>query len=90
MTGEPLQDEGPNREEALQAYIKGKAEELEQSRWKVELGGKDIPVHDIVDKTIKGVLWAQDVIGQAVELSSEPHAGLIWAGVCLVLPVGKR
>ena len=39
-----------------------------------------------IDRIVKSVLFFRDFVSSAV--SSEPHAALVWAGVCIFLPVG--
>ncbi len=40
------------------------------------------------DKAVKIVVAAKDFVSSAV--SSEPHAALAWAGVCVFLPVNLK
>ena len=40
------------------------------------------------DKAVKIVVAAKDFVSSAV--SSEPHAALAWAGVCVFLPVNPK
>jgi hypothetical protein len=72
----------------VQRLLKHKFQEVENSRLKIKVKGKEIVVAEQIRKTILVVLSAKDFIGSAV--SAEPHAALAWAGVCLILPVSTK
>lgn len=59
---------------------------MKQKQWKVQIGRKPIEVREQVDRIIKIILVAKDFISAAA--SMDPlHAGLPWAGVCVLLPL---
>ena len=52
-----------------------------------KIHGKDVDIKEITNKIVGKIITAKDFISAAA--SSEPHAALAWAGVCLILPVSK-
>ena len=74
------------REKQWSALVNKKLETMKQEQWKVQIGGKSIEVRQQVDRIVKVVLIGKDFITSAA--SMDPiHAGLPWAGVCMLLPV---
>lgn len=72
----------------LQAIVKGRLEEIEESRAHFTLAGKTIVIKDQVRRAIDLVISAQGIVTSAV--SSEPHAALAWAGVLVLMgPISK-
>lgn len=87
-----LADEGdkPNvevvdRKEQLQQLVDRKLQDMQDSRLKITMGGKEVVVKELVGKIVRVIISAKSLIGSAV--SAEPHAALAWAGVLAVLPV---
>jgi hypothetical protein len=76
---------GANREEELQKLVDRKLQDMQNSRLKITVSGKEVVVKEKVSKIVHGILSAKRFIGSAV--SAEPHAALAWAGVLIVLPV---
>jgi hypothetical protein len=75
------------RQQQMSLVVKKKLEEMDKAKWKFHVGGKEIVVRQQIDRLVKGVLFAKDFVSAGVSLSSDPHAGLAWAGVCMLLPV---
>ena len=76
---------GPEKESQLSALITKKMQVMDDARWKFKVGNQTVEVKAQVDRVVKAVLFAKDFVSSAV--SSEPHAALAWAGVCVLLPV---
>ena len=58
-------------------------------QWKFGLGGKEIVVRDQLDKLVKAVQIFRD-LGSAAAGIDPLHAGLPWAGICLIMQVRER
>lgn len=70
----------------MSALVTKKLETMKQEQWKLQIGGKSIEVRQQVDRIVKVVLVGKDFITSVA--SMDPiHAGLPWAGVCMLLPV---
>lgn len=82
-----LADGDPSkREKQMSALVAKKLETMKQEQWKLQIGGKSIEVRQQVDRIVKVVLVGKEFITSAA--SMDPiHAGLPWAGVCMLLPV---
>jgi N-terminal domain of NWD NACHT-NTPase len=74
-----------DREVQLQKLVDQKLQDMQNSRLKITVGGKEVVVKEQVRTIVHAILSAKDFIGSAV--SAEPHAALAWAGVLVVLPV---
>jgi hypothetical protein len=75
------------REDQLKALSDLKLEYTEDDQLKIIVGGREIPVpkqSTFVNKTVNAIIHAEAFIGSAI--SAEPHAGLAWAGVSVLLP----
>ncbi|KAF4631978.1 hypothetical protein G7Y89_g6154 [Cudoniella acicularis] len=76
---------GIDRAAQLQKLVDCKLQDINNSRIKITVSGKEVVVKDQVRKIVTAILSAKDFIGSVV--SSEPHAALAWAGVLIALPV---
>ncbi|KAJ5985268.1 hypothetical protein N7522_012464 [Penicillium canescens] len=74
-----------HREEQLRQIAKNKIEEINLAQWKVDIGSHSIDVSGQFDNAVKIMIAIKDFVSSAV--SSEPHAALAWAGVCIFLPL---
>lgn len=74
-----------DKEKQLSALIVKRLQIVEDARWKFEVGNQTIEVKAQVDRIVKTVVFAKDFVSSA--LSSDPHAALAWAGVCVLMPV---
>jgi hypothetical protein len=73
------------REEQLRQIAKKKVEEINLKQWRVQIGSSSVGVGEKFDNAVRIVIAIKDFVSSAV--SSEPHAALAWAGVCVFLPV---
>lgn len=73
------------REEQLRQIVSQKIDEIDLAKWQIKAGNHSIVLRDQFDKAVKVVIATKEFISSAV--SSEPHAALAWAGVCVFLPV---
>ena len=79
---EPVQ-----RENLMSSFIAKKLMAMNDKKWKIHVAGSSIEVREQVDRLLKTILVAKDFISSAA--SMDPiHAGLPWAGVCMLLSVG--
>jgi len=74
-----------DKEKQLSELIVKRLQIVEDARWKFEIGNQTIEVKAQVDRIVKTVIFAKDFVSSAV--SSDPHAALAWAGVCVLMPV---
>lgn len=72
--------------EEIPAVLENRVNAMRSKQWKFTIGKKTIKVRDQVDKIIKMVQLFKDA-GAAAAQADPIHAGLPWAGVCLLLPV---
>jgi hypothetical protein len=77
-------EEDVDREQQLQQVVNRKIEDMQNSRLKITVGGKEV-AKEVVGKIVRAVISAKGFISSAV--STEPHAALAWAGVLVILPV---
>ena len=73
------------RERYMLALVEKKVKVVEDARWNFQLGERTIEVKTQIDRIVKAILFAKDFVSSAV--STEPHAALAWAGVCMLLPL---
>ncbi|OQD71732.1 hypothetical protein PENPOL_c001G05426 [Penicillium polonicum] len=90
INGEPSQNHlapagSYQREEQLRQIAKSKVEEIDLAKWQPKIGSHSVDVGGGFDKAVKIVVAAKEFVSSAV--SSEPHAALAWAGVCIFLPL---
>ncbi|KAJ5197517.1 hypothetical protein N7449_007996 [Penicillium cf. viridicatum] len=90
INGEPSQNHlapagSYQREEQLRQIAKSKVEEIDLARWQPRIGSHSVDVGGGFEKAVKIVVAAKEFVSSAV--SSEPHAALAWAGVCIFLPL---
>ena len=76
---------GAEREERMSALVQKKVSDMEEMQIRLRLGGKEMELRPQVDRVVKVVIYAKDLVTSAV--SVDPHAALAWAGVCVFLPV---
>ncbi len=74
------------REKQMSALVDEKLAAMNERQWRVRVCGRSVKVREQVDRIVKVVLVAKDFVSSAA--SMDPiHAGLPWAGVCMLLPV---
>ncbi|KAJ5979350.1 hypothetical protein N7501_002692 [Penicillium viridicatum] len=89
INGEPSQNRlapagSYQREQQLRQIAKSKVEEVDLAKWQPKIGSHSVDVGGGFDKAVKIGVAAKEFVSSAV--SSEPHAALVWAGVCIFLP----
>ena len=73
------------RLEKVQELAQTRLNRLSESQLSVKVGKKEIVVREQVGKLVRVVIKFKDAVSTAV--SSQPLAGVAWAGVLIVLPV---
>ncbi len=75
------------REKQMSVLVAKKLAVMEEKQWKIKTLSKEpMMVREKVDRIIKVVLVAKD-FGSSLASMDPIHAGLPWAGVCMLLPV---
>lgn len=74
------------REKRMSALVDKKLAAMNKEQWRFKIGDKAVEVREQVDRIIKVVLVAKDFISSVASIDPI-HAGLPWAGVCMLLPV---
>ncbi|KAJ5703610.1 hypothetical protein N7493_011535 [Penicillium malachiteum] len=84
-------DEPPqntNSDMPLEEVVKRRLQEIQDTRLKFVVAGREIVVREQVSRAIHMLTSVKDLISTAI--SSEPHASLAWAGVLILLdPIAK-
>ncbi|CZR66406.1 uncharacterized protein PAC_16307 [Phialocephala subalpina] len=84
--GGQMPTETGQRRDQMQKLAEGRRNEIESGQWKIPLiGGHEFAVRDLIGPVVSITTWAKDYVGDAV--SSSPPASIVWAGVCLLLPL---
>lgn len=74
------------REKQMSALVDEKLAVMNERQWRFRVCGRSVEVREQVDRIFKVVLVVKDFVSSAA--SMDPiHAGLPWAGVCMLLPV---
>jgi len=71
--------------EKLLGMVAKKLERMEDEPWRIKVGDTSIELRPQFNRFVNAVIAVKDFVSAAV--SSEPHATLAWAGVCIVLPL---
>ena len=74
------------RENQMWALIEKKLAAMNEKQWRVKVCGRSVEVREQVDRIVKVVLVAKDFISPVASIDPV-HAGLPFAGVCMLLPV---
>ena len=75
-----------NPENAIQSILVAKRERILQRQWKLQLGRYSIQAKSHLDRIIRIIRAFKDV--GSIAVNADPlHAGLPWAGICLILAV---
>jgi len=69
----------------MSGLVAKKLERMEDERWRIKIRDTSIELRPQFDRFVNAVIAVKDFVSAAV--SSEPHATLAWAGVCIVLPL---
>jgi hypothetical protein len=70
----------------LREIVAGIVEGVDLAQWRLKAGNHSIGLRENFEKGVKIVLSVKDFLSSVV--SSEPHGAMVWAGVCIFLPVG--
>ena len=74
-------------EKQMSMFVAKKLDAMNKEQWRFTIGGMSVDIREQVDRVVKIVLVAKGFISPVA--SVDPiHAGLPWAGVCILLPVG--
>jgi hypothetical protein len=76
-------------QEQMAVVVEERMQVMTNKQWILQWGQKSIKVRDQVERIIK-VIQALSGLGSAAASLDPTHAGLVWAGVCVVLPVSKH
>ena len=76
-------------ENVIRSVLVSKREQLLHRQWRLQLGRYSIQAKDHIDRIIRVIRAFKDV--GSIAVNADPlHAGLPWAGICLVLAVIMR
>lgn len=75
-------------EAQLSQLVDEKLTYMNERQWRISLGKQSIEVRTQVDRILKIITVAKD-FGSSLASLDPIHAGLPWAGVCVLLPVGS-
>ena len=74
------------REKQMSLIVAKKLAMMEEKQWRLNtLSGKTVLIREKVDRIVKTVLVVKD-FGSSLASMDPIHAGLPWAGVCMLLP----
>jgi hypothetical protein len=73
----------------MSQLVSEKLEIMNRKQWRFEVGGKSVEVREQVDRVVKVVLVARDLLNATASLDPV-HAGLPLGGVCVLLSVSAR
>ncbi|KAH0559465.1 hypothetical protein GP486_004019 [Trichoglossum hirsutum] len=77
-------DDPLTREEQMSRFINKKLADMKEKQWRIRLGSKSVGVRNQVDHIVKVVMVAKDIAPTPTTVNPV-HAGLPWAGVCILL-----
>jgi hypothetical protein len=77
---------GSNISEQLLIATERSRTALLKRQWKIEIGNKEIVIREQLEKILKAVQVFKD-LGSAATSIDPVHAGLPWAGLCLLMQV---
>lgn len=80
------EDDPRKREKQMSALVDEKVAFMNDNQWRIKICGRSVAIREQVDRVVKIVLVAKDFITPLANLDPI-HAGLPWAGVCMLLPV---
>ena len=70
----------------MSSLVEKKLAIMNKERWRFQVGDKSVEFRQQVDRIVKVILVAKDFISSVASIDPI-HAGLPWAGVCMLLPV---
>ena len=75
-----------NTQLRISSIIEDKVKVMEETQWKFQFGEKSIKVSEQVKKIVDAIIVFKD-LGSSIASMNPVHAGIPWAGVCILLPV---
>lgn len=78
----------PQRQKQMADLVERKLAAMRDKEWKISVRGKPVEVRKQVDRVLKTVLAAKDFVSSVASMD-QVHAGIPWAGVCMLLPVSQ-
>ena len=78
----------PPTQAKMSKLIESKLAAMQDRQWKISLGKKSIEIRAQVDRILKIIVVAKD-LGSSLASMDPIHAGIPWAGICVILPVGS-
>lgn len=75
-----------SREQDMSKFIEARLAAMNDRKWRVRLGEHSIDVREQIDRIINIILVTKDFVSSVASMDPV-HAGLPWAGVCLLLPI---
>jgi hypothetical protein len=76
-------------EQAMRAVAGSKLQEMQDKEWILRWKGKDVfKIREQVTRVVKFTQRFSGIIDKATSL--EPHAGMAWSGICVLLPVSRE
>lgn len=73
-------------EQQMAAFVRTRMEVMTNKQWMLQWGSRSFNIRQQVDRIVK-VIQSVSSIGSAAASLDPLHAGIAWAGICVVLPV---
>ena len=73
-----------NPQQQMSTIVEKKVQYFTSQQWKLHLKGKEVSVRETIDSVVKTILVVKD-FGSSVAGLDPVHAGLPWAGICVLL-----
>ncbi|KAG8527393.1 uncharacterized protein KY384_007545 [Bacidia gigantensis] len=77
------------KEKEMSLIIKARLNQMDERRWKIRLGSKSVDCRKQVDKVVRFLIIAKDIIQPAGNVDPV-HIGLPLVGVCILLQLSVR
>ncbi|KAJ6079217.1 hypothetical protein N7467_008970 [Penicillium canescens] len=74
------------RDQQMLAIINQRLEQMKSRQWKIKLAGTNFRIREQIDRIVRVVSVIRD-LGNSGAALDPVHAGLAWAGVCVLLSV---
>lgn len=82
------EQQGPPAQKQLSDLIERKLALMKDRQWRISLGNSSVELRREIDRVLQIVVVAKDV-GSSLASLDPIHAGIPWAGVCMLLPVRR-
>lgn len=79
-------NEPNDRQRTMEQLVNKKIAQMNDRMWRFKIGQRDVEVREKVDQIVRIVMVAKDFVSAAANIDAL-HAGLPWAGICILLPV---